>query len=279
MHIHLVIAVSHHAIAHDACIAIAKFVILFNNTILVFVVVGGNELLLTEPLSEVEEASFVGFLHCTLDLAVAQHLVAVDIDFMDANLRVLVNHDVNNHLVLLAQVFLLNHLNGGLVEALVGKILLNDNFNTVGNVRCHLVAWGETQTLNHVLLLATLHAQVVHLRDTGLLLKVEFEPSLVAIHLFHLDLHLGEQALTPEALSGVLDVFARNFHALTNRKPRIADDNVIFIVVGTSHFNSCNLIFRVMTGEYHFRIVDGVVHCVGFLCFHACGKRKNGYEE
>ena len=178
---------------------------------------------------------------------------------MDLDFLVLVNVDIDNHLVLLAQVRNLNDLARRLAEALAGVIFLDEELDAVGDVGGHLAARLETQTLNDVFLLATLHAVVVHLRHTGLLTQVEYQPRLVVVDFLYLNLDLGEQALTPETLGGTLDVLAGDIHLLTDSKSRIADDDVRVIVVHTLDADAGNLISRWRAGKHDLGIIDGII--------------------
>ena len=128
----------------------------------------------------------------------------------------LIDIDIDDHLVLLAQVRHLHNLAGGLAEALVSIVFLDQQFDAVGDIGRHLAARLETQALDDVLLLTALHAIIVHLRDTRLLAQVKHQPSLILIDLLNKDLYLREQALTPEALGGSLEVITRYIDMLAH---------------------------------------------------------------
>ena len=132
----------------------------------------------------------VGLLHRALQFAVAEHLVSVDVDFVDFYFLVFIDHDVDNHFVFLAEVFLLHDLAGCFLEALCCVVFLNDSFDSVSDVRRYLAADEFAEPLFYVLDFAFFHSLVVHRRDAWLRREAEHEPSLAARDFFHADLHL-----------------------------------------------------------------------------------------
>ena len=160
-----------HAVAHDDSVAVTFLVILVDDELLVGLIIALDELLLRENLQDV--LLLIGLLHRALDLAVAQHFIAVDIDLVHLDFLMLVNIDVDDDLVLLAQVRFLDNFASRLAKALVGIVFLNDDLDAVGDIRCHLAAHLEVKALHDVLFLTALHAIVIHLRDAGLLAQVK----------------------------------------------------------------------------------------------------------
>ena len=216
-------------------------------------------------------SALVGLLHGALDAAVAQHLVAVDVYLVHLYLGVLVDHDVDNHLVLLAQVFSLVDLAGHFLKALVLEVFFHNHLDAVGNVGGHLVAHLQPKLLGDVLLLAFFHAHIVDDRHTRLLAQHKLEPCLVAIYLVDLDLHLGKEALVPESLGSIGDLVARDVDALAHGQPRVAYDDVVLVVVYTSDLDASYLILLRVSREDDLGIVDGVVHSPGRVLRPAVG--------
>ena len=192
------VVVVDHTVGHDDRIAVALLVILVDDALLVVLIVRAHKLLLAEELEQV--AFLIGLLHRALDLAVAQHLVAGDVNLVHLDFVVLVHHDVDHHRVLVAQVLALHDSTLGLLKTLVGKVLLDQLLDAVGDVGCHLAALHQTQPLLDFLLLAALHALVGDCRHSRLLPQVEGQPSAVFVDLVDLDLDFAEQPLSPEAL-------------------------------------------------------------------------------
>ncbi len=129
----------------------------------------------------------------------------------------LVDHDVDDHLVLLTQVLALAHIAGGLFETLGSEVLLHDLLNATCDIGSDLVTRLQAQLFLKVFALTAFHTHIVDFADTWLLAQVKHEPSLVLIDFRHLDLHLVEQTLPPKALGGSLEVVARDFDALPHR--------------------------------------------------------------
>ena len=267
--------VVHHAVLHDDGIAVAFFVIFVDDELLVGFKIVGHEFLLAEEANKV--ALFVGFFHSVFHSLVGEHFVAVDVDFVHFDFFVLVNYDVNNHLVFVAEVLALHNVHVGILEAFVVEIVLNNQLGTVGNVHVHLVAFHQAEALLKVFALAFFHAFVVDLRYAGLLAKLKFEPSLVVVDFFDVDFHLREQTLTPQALSCVGDVVARDFHHLTNGKARIAHHDVVLVVVDARHLYAGYFVFLGHACEDNLWVVDSVVshlcECVG--CRHTHNHCQN----
>ena len=98
-------------------VAVTELVVLVDDARAVVGEVAVDELALAEDLEQV--GAFVGLLHDALDLAVGEHLVAVDVYLVDLDLAVAVDDDVEDHLVLLREVGLLHDLDLGVLEALL----------------------------------------------------------------------------------------------------------------------------------------------------------------
>ena len=276
IHIHLVVIVVYHAVAENLGIAVAKLVVFVDDELLVGLVVVGDKLLLAEKL--LEASALIGLLHHALELAVAEHLVTVDVDFVHLHLVVLIDHNIHNHLVLLAEVFLLIYAHGCVLEALAIVVFLDNLACTGSDIGRNLVALGEAKSQLDILALALFHAYVVDFRDTWLLAKLYFEPRLVAADFLHLDFHRGEELLAPEALCRHLDFITGNLHLLSHRKTRVANDDIILIVIHTGHLDAGDFIFLRHSREDDFRVIDSVVGHLGSGIGCHC-QESNYYSE
>ena len=222
-----------------------------------------DKLLLAEDFPQV--LLLVGLLHRALEFAVAQHLVAVDVNLVDLDFLVLINVDVDDDLVLLAQVGHLHDFTRGLAETLVGIVFLYNELDAVGDVGRHLATGLETQALHDLFLLTALHAVVVHLGHAGLLAQVKHQPGLVLVNLFNKNLNLGEQSLAPKTLGSRLDIVTGYVDALAQSQSRIADDDVLVIVLHALDADARNLILRGCSRENDLGVIDGVVDRAGLL--------------
>ena len=90
--------VRHNAVGHNTGVTEAFLVVFLEDEVKVVAVVALHKLLLAEDFEEVE--ALVSLLHCTLEGAVGEHLVAVDINLVHLHLVVLVDDDVDEGLVL-----------------------------------------------------------------------------------------------------------------------------------------------------------------------------------
>ena len=278
MHVDKVVFVSRHAVAQDFGVAVAKFVVFLDDESEVGFVVLLHEFFLAEKIQEFR--LLVGFLHCALDFVVRQHVIAVDIYFVDFYLFVFVDVDVHNHLVLLAEVGRLRDVDIHVSEAFLLEVGRNDFFCALHDVLRDLVAWIQVQPLLQLLALVFLHAVVVDLRDARLLAQVEQQPSLVAAHFFYFYLDFREQTLSPESLCGACDGVAWDFHNVAHRQTGVSYDDIVLIVLESADPDSRDFIFFRHSGEKHRRIVDCVCRLRGFdLRNHHSGQQRQGYKE
>ncbi len=97
VHVNVVLIVGHYAVGCNLGVAVAFLVVLFEYSVEVVLIVALHEFFLAE---EFEKIFFlVCFLHGSFESAVAQHLVAVKVDFVYFHLVVLVDNDIDKHLV------------------------------------------------------------------------------------------------------------------------------------------------------------------------------------
>ena len=174
----ILVIVGHNRVADDTGVAVAFLVIFLDDAVEVVAVVALDEFFLLE---EVEQLAFlVGLLHGALNGVVAHDLVALDIDFVDFDLVVAVDVDVDDHLVGMAEVFVLLNLHGSVAEAFLIVVFLDDLLRAVDDVGRDVVALHELEALVEVFYLPFSGAVVVYLADTRLLAQMDRQPCLVA---------------------------------------------------------------------------------------------------
>ena len=244
VHVHLLVAIVHHAVGNNLGIAVAHLIIFLYDTVLVVLVIRRDELLLAEQLYEA--TLLIGLLHHALELAVAYNLVALDVNLVHLYLLMLVDVDVHNHLVLIVGQWALHHIHVGILETLGVEILVNDLLGAGGNVGRELVTLHQAQAQLQVFAFPFLHAVVINLGNTRLLAQRYLKPHLVAIYLVNLDLHLREKPLAPKTLGRRGDFRTRDFHFLPYGKTRIAYYYVVFVIV-----HACDLDTRYLVGTRH----------------------------
>ncbi len=254
--IHLVVLVGHHTVADDLGVAIAQLVVFLDDAAEVVAIVLLHKLLLAEELPQV--APLVGLLDDALEFAVAEHLVAVDIDLVHLHLAVLVDVDVDKHLVFIREVLLEGDFHIGFAESLLRVVLLDDIGGAVHDILRDLVALHELQALLDVVALPFFHAVVVHIGDARLRTHVDHEPHLVAGYLVDKHLCLGEKSLAHQSLHGSGDLIARQLHLVALFEARVAYHYVVFVVVGTGDTDVGHFVDRRHAGVHHRRIVYGV---------------------
>ena len=180
----------------------------------------------------------------------------------------LVDVDVDDYLVFVGEVIGLPDVYLGILEALLLEMFLDDGGGTVDNVGGNLVTLHQPQTHLQIFALALLEAVVIDLRDTRLLLELNFDPRLVAIGLGQLDDHVGEEALPPEFLGSIGNGVTGNLDYLSHLEPRVTDEHIVLVVGCTGHGNTGNFVFLRNSRVDNF----GVVYRVELL-FILCGCR------
>ena len=150
----------------DGHVAIAQFVIFVYQGLLSLAIALVGELLRLEHLREF--ASLVNLAEGALaeeralDLRVTQFLVAVEDDVAHLHLRLLVDRDVENDLILAPRhVVALHDIYLCVLIALLVEVFLGQDLGTVNHIGCYLTALHDTEFGLHVLAFRLLQAVVV----------------------------------------------------------------------------------------------------------------------
>ena len=93
---------------------------------------------------------------------------------------------------------------------------------------------------------------------TRLLAQIERKISLVSDDLVNRYLDFGKQPLTPQTLCRISDIRSGNSDEITDFKPGIADNYIIFIVVSTLDLNIGYFICLRQTCEMYGWIVNSI---------------------
>ncbi len=257
MHVDRAFVVRHNAVGHDTSVAEAFFVIFLEDEIEVVSIVAFNEFLLAEYFEEVK--ALVSLLHRTLNGTVGEDFVSVNIYFVYLDLVVLVDYDVDKSFVFVREVFVQVYFHVCISETFVGIVFLDDSLGAVHDILGNLVTTHELETLLQVFNLTFLCADIVHLTYTGLCAELDFQPGLVAGHLFELDTRLSKESLLHESLHGVCDVIARNGHTVADVDTGISENEIIVVVRRSFNGYAGNLIYLRHGGVEHLRII----YCIG----------------
>ena len=249
VNIHLLLVVVDHTVCQQDSIPITELVVFRDDVLLIILILFGRELFRTEHFQQtglpvvVETELFVGLLHRLFQGTVTQLLVTVEIDAVDLGLFVLVDVDVQNHLALVSQVILLNQIDLHILEALCIEELLDDQFGTVQHIGCNLEALLQAQLLLQVFPFPLLDAMIIHLRNTRTLLQLDLQPNRIVLDLIGHDLHIGKEAMLPEAFDRCRDLVTRYRDFVTYRQTGESYQHKIIIILHTRHLNVRNLVF------------------------------------
>ncbi len=238
-----------YAVGDDLRIAVADFVVLVDDQLLVVLKLLRDEFLGAE---EVDDVVVVGLLHGVVDLVVSERLVARDVDVSDLGFRLFIHVDSHFDVARVVFVVELEHLDLGVVEAFFGKVLGDDLLRTVGEVGRHLSAFLYADFDFDVLFLALFQAVVCHVGDTGALFEGYLEPDFVALNLGGFDFDIGEEPLFPEAFERLGDLVARHLNLVAHRQAREADEHEILVTVGTRDADTCDFVGLALHG-----VLDG----------------------
>ena len=240
--VHVLGIVVPHAVFNDDGIAIAVFVVLANQVLLVGLPTFGRVLLRLKECREL--ASLVRLCECafreesSLDLLFAQLLVALDDDIANLHLLLLVHNNVQNHVILLADIVALHDFDIGILESLIVEILLRQHLSAVDCIRMYAHASQQTQLLLHIVALALLQSDIVDSRDAGTSGQRDMQPNAIAYDGIGRNAHIREQPVPPIALHGVGDGRTRHFNLLTYGQSRDTRQHEIFIAFNSRHVDS-----------------------------------------
>ena len=106
------------------------------------------------------------FKQASLDLSQRHFLITVDDDAPHLHLLFLVDDDIDDHMILLCDIFTLHDLNLCILESFVIKVLFGKDFRTVERIGVSTHTLQQTEFLFHVLTLRLLQSYVVDGRDT-----------------------------------------------------------------------------------------------------------------
>ena len=256
IHIDGLVVERHDGIGKNLGIAITFFVIFLYDALEVVLEIGLDKFFLTEKIEEL--AFLVGLFHCALQSIVAHDLITVNVYFVNLHFCILIDVNVDDHFVWRRVVFLKSYIDGSVSETFIGEIFLYDRLGAVDDVLGYLVALVELQAFFEVIALAFLHSEIADIRNAGLSAEVNGEPCLVAGSLIDNYPDLAEKALSPEAFAGRCQFGARNINSLPYFQTGVSQNDVGLEIVGTRHFDTCNLIGSGQSGKDHTGITDGI---------------------
>ena len=233
-----------HAVAEDGGIAVTELIVFLDELFLISLPALRRELFRLKEGGKFAGLMSLGkgtFLEETaLDARILEFLVAFDGDGAHLHLRLLVDVDVEDDLILLGYIVALGDFDVGVLKALVIKILLCQYLSTVNHVGRNLTALQDAEFLFHILALRLFKTVVIDLRHTRAWAEGDVEPNLVADDGVGRDLHVGEQTMTPIALDGIGNLAARHRDALAYRQSGDAREHIILVAVHTRDIESAD---------------------------------------
>ena len=128
------------------------------------------------------------------------------------------------------------------MESFLREVFLDDGLGMVFDVRCHLTALSDACFYLDLFAFAFLESFVLHFAHARPLLEDDDEPYFVSFDLACFDLHVGEQALFPEALDGFGDLRSGYFDLVAYGQAGEADQHEVFVTVRSLHLDTGDLI-------------------------------------
>ena len=229
-----VVAEVHYAVGHNLSVAVAEFVVLLDDALLVFLVFFGGELLGSEDVGELvlvrllEKSAAEGSAD---NLSALQVVVACDVDVADLDFLLLVNVDIDDHVVLLVDVVALHDVHLGILESFLVEVSLDDKPCAVHHVGRNLVAADDAYLLLQVVALRLLHAVDVDAGDAWTGGQHNLEIDAVVLDFLGFDACAAEQAVLPVALHCGGDFVAWHRDFFSDAEAGDADEKIVFVVV------------------------------------------------
>ena len=190
IHVNCVVAVINYTVRFNNGVSVSQFVIFLYDAVLVLVIVLCDELL---SLEQTLEALLISLLQETStkessdELLARNIIVTSDIDLVYLHLLILVDNDINNHLVAIVRIITLHNLHLRILESFVLKIVLGDEYRLVHHVRRNLISLDDTYLLLKVFTLAFLHALDVYSGNSRTHCQNDLQEHLVARNTVSLD--------------------------------------------------------------------------------------------
>ena len=204
---HVLVVMVPHAVRDNLGVAETVLVVFLNQTLLVGLPALGGKLLGFEEAAQRTRLMGLGkgalLEEAALDDLGLQLVVALDVYLAYLQFLFLVDHHVEDYLVLASHVLALVYVYLGVLVAFLVKILLGQNLGTVYRVGRHLHTFEQTQLGLHILTLRLLQTDVVDGRHARTHLQIDVQIDFVSYQRVGIDFHLREEAVLPVALHGV----------------------------------------------------------------------------
>ena len=239
--VHRTVVVGLDAVFHDHSITVSQFVVFVDDQLLVCFEILFYELFGAEYVDQL--VFLVGLLHDALQLLGCYGFITGDGDFVYLYFLFLVDVNAHDHLVLVGDIILLRDDYVSVLETFVVKVAFDQGLGTVDDVRGYLSSLDHSDSALYIFAFRFLHAMIADLGYTRALRQVDAQPYLVALYLICRDLDIGEQTVTPVALTSLGDLVARNSDGLTYRQTGQSDEYIVFVVLDSFYFNLRNFIF------------------------------------
>ena len=190
-----IVLVAVHGVRHNLGVAVTAFVVLLNNLLFVLGVFGLD---IFRRFENVVPRFLLGALHCPADFAVAQHLVALDVDVLDFHLAVFLHVEVQNDGVGHHCVLFLLHVDLHIVEAFFDVELADALDGRTNHIVGNLDSANQFHFVFQVVGLRFRDARKFDSRQPRALFQLEVEIDFIVGDFGDVNLHIAEKAVLPE---------------------------------------------------------------------------------
>ena len=210
---------SPYGVFEDGSVAIAQLIVFLDEGLLGLVVAFGGVLLGFEHVAELaglvdfSEGTFLE--HVTLDFLVGELFVTFEDNLANLHLRLLVDSDVEDDLVLAGDVVALNDFDDGIVIAFLVEVFLGQDLGTVNHVGRNLCTTHNAQFGVHVLALGFFQTKIVDGTDARTCSQMDTEIDLIAHKGVGGDGNLREESVLPVSPDGLGNLCAWHVDGLS----------------------------------------------------------------
>ena len=194
-----------------------------------------------------------------LDLAVGEVVVAINDDASYLHLFLLVNHDIQHHLVLARDIVVLTNVHLSVFVALTVKVVNRYVLGAVQHVRSNLAAGHDAQFGLQVLTLRFLYPVIIDSADARTQGEVDAKINLRTDNRVCRNGHLREKTMFPIALNSFGNLAAWHFYTLSHRKTGETCQDIVLITLDAFNGQSANLTLPRCSGIADVRIDNNVL--------------------
>ncbi len=237
----LIVVIGDDGLVVDFGVVVAVLVIVVDERDEVFLVEVFDELLGSE---EVEESLLVGLLHGAVELAIAHDVVAMEAKLVHLDFILLVNGDVENHVIITVAVGALVDFDLDIIEAFANEIVSYVFFSSFDEERRHLRLLHYCHLVVDILHVAVTETDEIDLAEARTLFKCDLDNDMTILRgvlIVHLD--VGEESVVEVTFDGLCYLVARDGDLLPLAEAREVEQELLVHMLDTGNDDVVDDIF------------------------------------